>query len=325
MKQLSTRNRIALFAWPPLLFAACTLATAHAAPIAEAPDHIVRTGPASLPASVDLRAEFARWDLAPRRQGSRPTCSAFTVAGALEFAAARRQGHGTRFSVEFLNWAANQTCGDKEDGGFFSDLWKGYTNYGICVEQDLPYQPKFDGRQPPPPAALADAKTRLGLGLRFNWIKEWNVNTGLTDEHLAAIRRTLSQGWPVCGGFRWPRQAKWENDVLQMCPSNNVYDGHSILLVGYRSDATQPGGGVFIFRNTSGPGRDGLMPYAYAQAYMNDAAWIDCEPGPKTRQASAAHPSVDRDPQDTPAGPPFGDRRSTPRSHSVGPSVSARL
>jgi len=28
------------------------------------------------------------------------------------------------------------------------------------------------------PEAMADAKTRLGLGLRLHWIKEWNVNTG---------------------------------------------------------------------------------------------------------------------------------------------------
>ena len=59
-------------------------------------------------------------------------------------------------------------------------------------------------------------QTRLSLGLRLHWIKEWNVNTGLTDEHVAAIKNTLSQGWPVCGGFRWPKQERWEKEVLQM-------------------------------------------------------------------------------------------------------------
>jgi hypothetical protein len=227
------------------------------------------------PGAVDLRSNFQRWGLAERRQGSRGTCSAFTVASALEFAVAKRQGHCPRLSVEFLNWAANRTGNDAADGGFFSDLWNGFAAYGICAEDDMPYAAKFDPAAQPSAAALADAKTRLPLGLRLHWIKEWNVNTGLTDEHLAGIRRTLGEGWPVCGGFRWPNQASWVDGVLRMCPSNAVYDGHSVLLVGYRDDAAQPGGGVFLFRNTAGEGRDGSMPYAYARAFMNDAAWVD--------------------------------------------------
>jgi len=58
-----------------------------------------------------------------------------------------------------------------------------------------------------------------------------------------------------------------------MCPPEEVFDGHSVLLVGYRDDP--PGGGVFIFRNTNRGGRDGFMPYSYARAYMNDAVWIE--------------------------------------------------
>ena len=109
------------------------------------------------------------------------------------------------------------------------------------------------------------------------------MNTGLTDAHLAGIKRTLREGWPVCGGFRWPKQEQWVSNVLQMCPSNAVRDGHSVLLVGYRDDAAQLGGGVFIFRNTAGTGQDGFMPYGYAAAYMNDAVWIDYERRPVPR------------------------------------------
>lgn len=247
--------------------------------------------------AVDLRSEFDRWNLDRRRQGDRPTCSAFTVAGAIEFAMAKRQGHGTRLSVDFLNWAANQTCGDAEDGGFFSDLWKGYRAHGICIESNMPYQAKFDPKRPPSTNALSEAKSRLSPALRLNWIKEWNVNTGLTDEHLAAIKRTLEAGWPVCGGFRWPKKEAWVGDVLQMCPSNSVRDGHSVLLVGYREDASQPGGGIFIFRNTARNARDGYMPYEYACAYMNDAAWVDFETGTKARSDSRAIPRYSWDPR----------------------------
>ncbi len=231
----------------------------------------------SLPAAVDLRPAFDKWGLARRFQGKRGTCSVFTVVGALEYAAAAKRGHAERFSVEFLNWGANKVIGEYEDGGFFSDLWKAYATYGICAEETLPYRAEFDKTLNPPPEVLAEAKTRLPLGLRHHWIKEWDVKTGLTDEHMQAIKRTLSQGWPVCGGFRWPKQAKWVKDVLQMCPAEAVFDGHSVLLVGYCDDTNQPGGGVFLFRNTNNGGRDGSMPYIYAQAYMNDAVWIDCD------------------------------------------------
>ncbi len=266
---------------------------------------------AAVPAEVDLRPQFERFGLAERRQLSRPTCSAFTVTGPLEFAVASRQGHSPRLSVEFLNWAANQTGGDTADGGFFSDLWQGFAAHGICTEEDLPYQAQFEAGRPPGATALADARTRLGLGLglRFNWIKEWDVNSGLTDAHLAGIKRTLAQGWPVCGGFRWPKEAKWEHDVLQMCPTNAVYDGHSVLLVGYREDAAQPGGGVFQFRNTSGDGRNGTMSYAYARAFMNDAAWVDHERRPKPPETASPAPSVFRDPLSALAAPPVGRNR----------------
>ena len=233
--------------------------------------------PDKLPTHVDLRPLFEKCGLDRRQQGKRPTCSVFTMVGALEFATAKSQPHGERLSVEFLNWAANQRRRSPGDGGFFSDLWNGFAAYGICQEQHMPYRSEFDSTLTPDSEVLAAAKSRLELGLKLRWIKKWNVNTGLSDMEFRDIERTLSQGWPVCGGFRWPKQAQWKSDVLQMCSPEVVYDGHSVLLVGYRHDAKQAGGGVFIFRNTSRGGRDGFMPYDYARAYMNDAAWIESQ------------------------------------------------
>jgi hypothetical protein len=229
----------------------------------------------ALPRSTDLRPTMQQWGLIPRVQGKRGTCSVFTMVGALEFAAARKQGQVSRLSVEFLNWASNKEIHEDQDGGFFSDLWKGFAAYGVCPEADLQYRPAFDSQLAPGSSVLAKAKEMLSLGLRMHWIKEWDVKTGLTDAQLVGIKRTLGRGWPVCGGFRWPKQAKWENDVLQMCPSDAVYDGHSVLVVGYRDEATFPGGGVLLFRNTAGDGHDGAMPYAYAMSFMNDATWVD--------------------------------------------------
>jgi len=245
---------------------------------------LAETAVAPLPSSTDLRPEFTKWNLPSRRQGRRPTCSAFAVTGALEFALARHRGHGEVLSVEFLNWASNDAIGQAYDGGFFSDLWKGYLAHGICTEKEMPYAPTFDPAKPPATNIVSDAKTNLALGLQLHWIKRWNVRTGLKEQEFLGIKQTLTKGWPVCGGFRWPNHEKWSNGILQMAATNEVYDGHSLLLVGYRDEPAQPGGGVFVFRNSSG-GRDGQMPYAYAQTFMNDAAWIDSESN--TAQATA--------------------------------------
>ncbi|MBL8760509.1 MAG: DUF2961 domain-containing protein [Phycisphaerae bacterium] len=231
----------------------------------------------ALPKSVDLRPKFAGFGLTPRVQGPRGTCSVFAVTQALEFAVARRKGVGERLSEEFLNWASNQAIGQAADGGFFSDLWRGFEKYGVCAEAAMPYREKFEPDSPPSADATAQGAMARELGLRLRWIKEWDVTTGLTPEHLASIKETIAGGWPVCTGLRWPKAPAWKQNVLQMAAPADVFDGHSILFVGYRDDAKEPGGGVFIFRNSSGPERESEMTYEYALAYANDAAWIEAE------------------------------------------------
>lgn len=224
---------------------------------------------------MDLRPKFKQWGLPPRSQGSRPTCSVFTFVGALEFALAQHRNVGERLSVEFLNWAASQARKRVADGGFFSDMWSGYTAHGVCTEREMPYQSEFDATRTPAPNAVTAARENLACKLELHWIKPWDVKTGLSSEEFATVKQTLQSGWPVCGGFRWPMQEIWKHGVLQMCQPKAVFDGHSVLIVGYRDEAEQPGGGVLVFRNTNHGGRDDAMPYAYAQAYMNDAVWIE--------------------------------------------------
>lgn len=228
----------------------------------------------SLPGSCDLRPRLEAWGLPSRRQGERPTCSVFTVAAALEYAFAARTGAGARLSVEYLNWAGHRAADRSADGGFFSELWDGFQAYGICREEELPYRDILDPDLEVPPPLVHDARQLRDTGLELRWLKAWDAQTGLTDAQLGSIRATLAAGWPVCGGFRWPRQPRWEDEVLQLCAPDEVYDGHSVLLLGYRHDPRQPGGGVLLFRNSAGDARDGAMPCAYATAYMNDAACI---------------------------------------------------
>jgi hypothetical protein len=231
----------------------------------------------TLPASVDLRPKFEAWNLTNRVQGKRGTCSVFAVTGALEFAAANSRGHGERFSVEFLNWSGNQIIGRPKDGGFFSDLWRGYATYGICSEKSFPYRAEFDNSLAPPAEVVTEAKAQVLPGLKEHWIKKWNVKTGITDSQFNAIKRTLNEGWPVCAGCRWPNRPQWTKGVLQMCAAEAVFDGHSVLLVGYRDDPDQPGGGSFVLRDSNHARGDRFMCFEYARAYINDAIWIESQ------------------------------------------------
>jgi hypothetical protein len=244
-------------------------------------------GQPSLPPSVDLRPAFKEWGVSLRLQGGRGTCSVFTLTGAIEYALASRAKRSTPRSVEFLNWASNEATKEAEDGSFFSDLWTGFVTHGICFETNMPYEPKFDPARRPGEAALQQAREALSAGLRFHWIKPWDVKTGLTDAEFVQIKGTLVKCWPVCGGFRWPKQESWKDGVLEMRPPEGVFDGHSVLLVGYRDDAQQPGGGVFLIRNSGKGNHDAAMSYEYVRACMNDAAWVELPKDPRAAAETA--------------------------------------
>ena len=230
----------------------------------------LETTTSTLPSAVDLNA----WGIPTRAQGNRPTCSVFTVVGALEYAIASREARGTHLSVDFLNWASKDATGRKEDGGFFWQLWNGYEAHGICEEIAMPYETPYDPQRVPSDAALANAKRFKGLAEGVRWIKDWDPKTGVSEEQLTEIKRTIIEGLPVCGGFRWPKNAEWTDGVLDMRAPEDVFDGHSVLLTGYRDNAAQAGGGVFLIRNSGGSSRDGALSYEYVSAYMNDAVVI---------------------------------------------------
>lgn len=237
----------------------------------------------SEPTAVDLRPKFEALGLQTRVQGNRGTCSVFAMTAAIEYAAAGRSDIKPPLSVEYLNWASNAATRDHDDGSFFSDLWTGFAKYGICAEAAMPYQNQFNPAAKPAEETVTAAQSLSQLGLQFHWIKEWNPHHGLSAEQLLEVKHTLQKEYPVCGGFLWPKNQVWKEGVLQMCPRRDVRDGHSILIVGYRDDASQPGGGLFLIRNTSGNSRDGYLTYEYLREYMNDAAWVESPASPDSK------------------------------------------
>lgn len=174
----------------------------------------------------DLRPQFATFGLPPRGQGPRPTCSIFTTVAVFEFALAKLRGRGQRLSVEYANWAANAATGRSDDGDFFHCALAGFETYGACRDELWPYAATFPANTTPPPPALVDGGRLLGEAgshLQVRWLKPPDGKQGLDDAQFAAVQQALADGWPVAAG-----------------------SGHSRVLVGYRNDATAPGGGVFL-------------------------------------------------------------------------------
>ena len=150
----------------------------------------------AMPAATDLRANFERWELAQRKQGARDTCSVFATLGAMEYAVARKLGHGVVLSPEFLNWAGDQAIHRAQDGHYFSSVIRGYEEHGICAEEDMPYARKFRAAYQPSEKALAAAKEMRAVGLQFHWLRPNDGTQGLTDEHVAKTKEVLASGWP---------------------------------------------------------------------------------------------------------------------------------
>jgi hypothetical protein len=247
--------------------------------------------PGTAPAlDVDLRPEIDKLGLTVKNQGNRGTCSVFATTFLIEYQAARAQrANGFDLSEEYLNWAKNQANKTDFDGGKFSDIIRGYQEFGMVAEGAMPDQASFDPKHPATPAHATIATGKTFPRFHFAFIKEWNNQNGLSERELEATKAALRSGRPVATGIWWlnhfetvmvdqvpllkeyPRSANRNSEPAK----NPMFDGHSIDLVGYRESAEFPGGGYFVFRNSFGPrfghGGYGFVSFDYIHNYANDA------------------------------------------------------
>jgi hypothetical protein len=211
------------------------------------------SSPDQLPAKVDLRPELKKYELTPRSQGHRNTCSVFTTAAAMEFAMTKHSGKSTKLSPEYMNWATNRVIRNRsvDRGQFFHDLIAAYEKFGVCLEEQMPYQGKFDPQLIPLPEARAGARELGAMNVKFHWITPISKDQGLSEEKFLEVKKVLASGYPVAAG-----------------------SDHSRLLVGYVDDAQQPGGGVFLTKD-SGIGRFSAVTYEFAKTKINDTFWVE--------------------------------------------------
>jgi hypothetical protein len=241
---------------------------------------------AALPAEVNLVPEFRKLGLTPLAQGNRDVCSLFAVTALAEFESGRHKSKPPgRLSEEYLIWAAKKATGKHGDQAMFYEACHGLETLGICQAELMPYAAAANTHRVPSPKAQENARELAGHW-RIHWLRRWNVARPLNDGEMKGIKEALALGHPVACGLRWPKVLK--GGVLREVPGPRaVFDGHSIALVGYTDQPKQNGGGMFLFRNSSGPGWGekgyGRMSYAYVRAYANDALWLKYVPGPHDR------------------------------------------
>ena len=241
----------------------------------------LRAENSSLPPKRVLDGEFLTFGLPVRAQGERDVCSLFAITGLVEFELSRfHVGPHARLSQEYLIWAANAATGMTGDQAMFWEATYGLEKLGVCDYDLMPYSLTTDPARKPTPAAIKQAQ-KLSECWKVMWIKRWNMTEPLTVVQLEKIKRAIVGGHPVACGLRWPKKLNG-SEILAVLPANDVADGHSIEFTGYEDDKSQPGGGVFHFRNSWGEnwGQNGFgrMSYGYAQAYANDAVWLQLEP-----------------------------------------------
>jgi hypothetical protein len=248
--------------------------------------------PFSLPAAVEPLFVLPP----PRNQGQRNSCVAFALAAGFQILSK----DPTLLSEQFLYWAAKAADGVRGDVGTNPiTAARQLQALGICTDAAWPYAPAPSdhanpGHGPPPPSAQAEAPLR-----RLSSFKQLPATN--SDAHRAA----LAGGQPVLIGLQirehWT--GSWQGSNLgrlrAALPGERRREGHAMLLVGYRDDASAPGGGYFIVRNSWGAGwakenRDGpgLCHVPYRLIDDNGLAAVALEqvvvaPAPAPPQATA--------------------------------------
>lgn len=191
-----------------------------------------------------------------RNQGSRGTCVAHATAAVREFMEikAGMAAADVNLSEQFIYW----WCKEQDN---LPNVSGTYPQYGIeCLakvgtvsEVQWPYnaiaKPGDEGQGPPPPGALDEAwRWRLKRSIRLDPKNVNSIKTALADGKAVVFAIPVFPSWY---SLRTTRRSGKINLPL---PGEKPTGAHAMALIGYVDDATAPGGGFFLLRNSWAPG-----------------------------------------------------------------------
>lgn len=254
-------------------------------PLRSLEEEIIRATGTTLAESVGLTREVSRNPLhahscddhltPARNQGSRPTCVAFAVAAALEAKlVAEGEEAALDLSEQFLYWAAKDADGDNAAGTWISQACQCIEDRrGVCREQTWPYNatpiPGDEGQGPPPKHAIAEARTFSAHALRLNEREPGDLKRALNEDcnHIMF----------ACFTFPFWEESPFSDtgDLPMPLPDEQDDGAHAICIYGYRESRTDPGGGVFLFKNSWGTrwgdSGHGTIPFQYVENHGLEA------------------------------------------------------
>lgn len=207
---------------------------------------------------IDLRAQ-----LGPvRDQGRRGTCVAFAATANHELLRADAE----LLCIEFLHWGAKRRDGlpAREEGTTLAAAARTLAEAGQPPEGLWPYDDQRDQWSPtyqPPPTALTAAGARQLAGGAALPARAATVRATAAGGRAILLGLALHDPWFVVGA---------NGQIAMPAPGAPDLGGHAVLVVGFR-DGGEPGGGIFIIRNSWGigwgEGGHGYLPFAYVDQF----------------------------------------------------------
>lgn len=215
--------------------------------------------------SVDLRPSFTN----VKDQGQQGACSAFAMVGIYEYILNKEKKLEYDLSESFLYYNARDlnenTSVEKDTGSTFYHCIKSLETFGICSEEDCPYDPNTFNKKPSE-TAYENAKN--------NMVSE-ALNVDLSVE---AIKSAVEDGYPVAVSFKLYDSfnpvngfiCRPSDDEIQKGATDKKNHTHAMVICGY-SDYER----FFIVRNSWGKGF-GVEGYCYIPySYVGDSQLVN--------------------------------------------------
>ena len=203
----------------------------------------------TVPADVNLISKMPM----VRNQGQRGTCVAFASVAVFEFL----KGTSQDFSEQYLYWWCDKNDPVADVPGTTVKMgFTGLVEEGVCLEWTWRYNPKQikgnEGQGPPSDAAKAEAsknKLEENLDLDENSISELKECLKGKD---GFSERPITFSVPVYNSWLRSKAVELSGQITMPLPGESSEGGHAMVIVGYQEDASVPGGGFFIIRNSWG-------------------------------------------------------------------------
>ena len=246
--------------------------------------------PVSLRPEVDLRPLFFAFGLHARNQSFRPSCSVFSIIGAMEYALAS-SGHPRHLSEEYLIWATlrylehhpeplNRPEGESDepgDVGFtLSSVMKAAQLFGVAFQSEMPNTRGASMLEvrTPPTELVECARNRPTL-------RSARLTGASSDEQIDHIIQMLNNNWPVVIGMAWPSAYTLRDRPLVHGQDPLPGYGHAVTLVGYFAPDGNKEQMVFFFRNSWGVkwgiNGHGMVSRHYLLQHLQSAFVIDLD------------------------------------------------